>query len=375
MRSPFWTLVSIRVAFWVGTALTLLWAPLHGVDIPADRAYGALGDLLFGTFEHWDAQWFLHVAQDGYNPTSRRRSSRSTRRSSTRSRRSRARTSSPGRCCRSCRRASPRAALAQIARPVLGDRGARDAVLYLALFPTAFVFTALYSDALFLALSTLSFLAASRGRAWQAGIARRARRRDAARRDRAAAGARRSCSGGAAGRSASSRSLLLPLAVVAVLASTSTSTRASATRSRGGSAQTGWQRETGTLGPLTGPLVGDPGRRPRRAADPAAPAARAGGARRLHLDRPARLLERRPPRAARRRRLADVGRVAAARDGVRPLLARDARRHPVGAVEGVPARQPAALPDGRLPDRARARGARRASGRGRARRCSSASGP
>src|SRR5215210_8857761 len=70
MRGPFWTLVAIRVAFWVGTALTLFWAPLHGADIPADRAYGALGDLLFGTFEHWDAQWFLHVALDGYNPVS-----------------------------------------------------------------------------------------------------------------------------------------------------------------------------------------------------------------------------------------------------------------------------------------------------------------
>jgi hypothetical protein len=67
---PFWTIVGIRVAFWVGTALTLLWAPLGGVAIPADRAYGALGDLLFGTFEHWDAQWFLHVARDGYNPVS-----------------------------------------------------------------------------------------------------------------------------------------------------------------------------------------------------------------------------------------------------------------------------------------------------------------
>jgi hypothetical protein len=43
-------------------------------------------------------------------------------------------------------------------------------VLYLALFPTAFVFTALYSDGLFLALSTASFLAALRGRSWTAGI-------------------------------------------------------------------------------------------------------------------------------------------------------------------------------------------------------------
>ena len=167
---PFWTLVGIRVAFWVGTALTLLWAPLVGVDIPADRAYGALGDLLFGTFEHWDAQWFLHVAKDGYNPVSAAffplypallhalawvfRSYLVA-----------------GTLLSLASGGVAAWALAQIARPLLGERGARDSVLYLALFPTAFVFTALYSDGLFLALSSLSFLAALRGRAWSAGLA------------------------------------------------------------------------------------------------------------------------------------------------------------------------------------------------------------
>src|SRR5919202_1155807 len=67
---PFWTLVGIRAAFWIGTALTLLWVPLHGSAIPADGAYSSLTDVLFATFEHWDAQWFLHVAKDGYNETS-----------------------------------------------------------------------------------------------------------------------------------------------------------------------------------------------------------------------------------------------------------------------------------------------------------------
>jgi len=249
MRSAFWTLVSIRVGFWVGTALTLLWAPLHGVDIPADRAYGALGDLLFGTFEHWDAQWFLHVAKDGYNPVSA--------------------AFFPlypalvhvlatvlgsylvaGTLISLVSAGVAATALAQVARPVLGDRGARDGVLYLALFPTAFVFTALYSDALFLALSTLSFLAASRGRAWRAGVL-----------------------GGLAvatrlvgialllalvlflwRRNRPLRLvplLLLPLAVAAYsvyLHFDSGVGDALAWRS----AQTGWQRETGTLGPLTG---------------------------------------------------------------------------------------------------------------------------
>ena len=61
-------------------------------------------------------------------------------------------------------------ALAQIARPLLGERGARDTVLYLALYPVGFVLTALYSEGLFLALAAGSFLAAMRGRPLLAGI-------------------------------------------------------------------------------------------------------------------------------------------------------------------------------------------------------------
>jgi hypothetical protein len=53
---------------------------------------------------------------------------------------------------------------------LLGDRAARDAVLYLALYPVAFVFTAVYSDALFLALSAAAFLGAERGRPLLAGV-------------------------------------------------------------------------------------------------------------------------------------------------------------------------------------------------------------
>lgn len=167
---PFWTLVGIRAAFWVATAFTLLWAPLHGGAIPFDRAYGAWGDLFFTTFEHWDAQWFLHVARDGYNPVSAAffplyplavhavawvvRSDLAA-----------------GTLVSLAAAGAAAWALAEIARPLLGPRGARDAVLYLALFPTAYVFTAVYSDALFLALSAASFLAASRGHGWRAGLA------------------------------------------------------------------------------------------------------------------------------------------------------------------------------------------------------------
>ena len=60
--------------------------------------------------------------------------------------------------------------LAQIARAVLGVRGAHDAVLYFALYPVGFVLTSLYSEGLFLALASGSFLAAMRGRPLLAGV-------------------------------------------------------------------------------------------------------------------------------------------------------------------------------------------------------------
>jgi hypothetical protein len=166
VRHPFSTFVAIRVAFWLGTAATLLWAPAHGDAVAPERAWGPLSDLLFGTFDHWDAQWFLHVARDGYNATSA--------------------AFFPlyplllhlvgsslvwGTFISLVAAGIGAVAISKIAEPVIGSEGAHDSVLVLALFPTAFVFTALYSDGLFLALSAASFLGAQRGRPWTAGIA------------------------------------------------------------------------------------------------------------------------------------------------------------------------------------------------------------
>ena len=78
--------------------------------------------------------------------------------------------------------------LAQLARPLLGERGAHDVVLYFALYPVGFVFTSLYSEGLFLALAAGSFLAATRGPAAARRRAGRLRDRDAA--DGAGAAAR-----------------------------------------------------------------------------------------------------------------------------------------------------------------------------------------
>jgi hypothetical protein len=58
----------------------------------------------------------------------------------------------------------------RLARPFLGAAGAFDTVLLLALYPVAFVFTAAYSDGLFLALAAGSFLAGTQRRPLVAGV-------------------------------------------------------------------------------------------------------------------------------------------------------------------------------------------------------------
>jgi len=167
---PARTLLWIRVAIWVGTALTLLWAPLRGAQIPPFRAYDARTDLLFDTFAHWDAQWFLHIAEHGYD------SKQATSffplypllvhavawvaRSAV----------VAGVLISLVAAAAAAVALVRIARPLLGPAGAVDALLLVALYPLAFVFTAPQSDALFLALVAWSFLLAQRGSPLRAGI-------------------------------------------------------------------------------------------------------------------------------------------------------------------------------------------------------------
>jgi hypothetical protein len=62
------------------------------------------------------------------------------------------------------------AGLVRVARAVASPAVAADSVLFLALYPIAFVFTAVYSDALFLALAVWSFAFAFRGRGFAAGV-------------------------------------------------------------------------------------------------------------------------------------------------------------------------------------------------------------
>jgi hypothetical protein len=166
---PFWTLVSIRVGFWFLAALSLLWSPLRA-DIPPFRAYGARSDLFFGTFAQWDSGWFLRIAQRGYDvkestaffpvyPLLVRGVSAIV-----------GSTLVAGVLVSLVSGGIAAILLAEIAKAVIGEEAAGDAVLYVALYPIAFVFTGVYAEGLFLALTTGSVLAAMRGRPWLAGV-------------------------------------------------------------------------------------------------------------------------------------------------------------------------------------------------------------
>ena len=174
---PFWVLVGIRLAFWLGTALTLLWqrprfsAQDRDLRLPSFQAYDAHTDLLFNTFSQWDAGWYLNIAENGYRgeqaaaffplyPLVVHAVAWVTRSALV-----------AGVLVSLVAAGIAAVLLAKVARELLGERAARDSVLYLALFPVAFVFTSLYSDGLFLALATGSVLAAMRGRPWVAGLA------------------------------------------------------------------------------------------------------------------------------------------------------------------------------------------------------------
>ena len=151
--------------------MTLLWSPIRDAAAqPPFRAWVGLGDWLFDTFAQWDSVWFLHVARHGYDlketaaffplyPLVVR---------------------GVAEVLRSDVAAAVLVSLAagtaavvllhRLARPLLGEPTAATTVLLVALYPIAFVFTAAYSDGLFLALAAGSFLAAVERRPLLAGV-------------------------------------------------------------------------------------------------------------------------------------------------------------------------------------------------------------
>ena len=167
---PAGTLLTIRVAFLVGTALTLVWAPAADRRLIGD-AYGPGSDFLFRTFSQWDARWFLQISMHGYEEVPQAAAFFPVYPALVHA--LAWVTGSPlvaGVLISLGAGAVAAWALAEIARPLIGDRGARDSVLYLALYPIGFVLTSLYSEGLFLALAAGAFLAAMRGRPVAAGI-------------------------------------------------------------------------------------------------------------------------------------------------------------------------------------------------------------
>lgn len=173
---PFWTLVGIRLGFVLATALTLLWElPRFSTtdrDLRFDefRAYGGLSDWLFNVFTQFDSGWYLNIARIGYAgdqaaaffplyPAAVALGAVVTRSYVVAAVLVSLVAAGIGAVC-----------LDRIGRELLGDREARDAVLLLATFPAAFVFTSAYPEGLFLAFATGATLAALRGRSVLAGV-------------------------------------------------------------------------------------------------------------------------------------------------------------------------------------------------------------
>jgi hypothetical protein len=169
LRGPFGLVVGTRIAYLAATLVALLWAPLR-TGFPLYHAYGARSDFAFGAFEHWDADWFLRIARDGYD----------VKQSASFFPLYPALTAGLGFVLRSNLVAGvlislvaaglAGVAVVRIARAIASPAVAADSVLFLALYPIAFVFTAVYSDALFLALASWSFLFALERRPWPAAI-------------------------------------------------------------------------------------------------------------------------------------------------------------------------------------------------------------
>jgi hypothetical protein len=157
--SPAAELVAIRLAYVVLAALGLLWMP----GTPGLHAYNAHGDLLFGTFAQWDAGWFVRIARHGYD----------TKQSTAFFPLYPLVVRAVAVVVRSAVAAGVIVSLvsaAGAASLLYRLSGSRSAVLLLALYPVAFVFTSIYSDAFFLLLAIASFLAAVRGRSLAAGV-------------------------------------------------------------------------------------------------------------------------------------------------------------------------------------------------------------
>jgi hypothetical protein len=147
----------------------LLWAPIRS-GFPAHAAYGRRTDFVFGAFDQWDANWFLRIAQHGYDTKQSAsffpfyplltRGLAFVMRSHL----------VAGVAISLVAAAFAGFAVLRIARRWAGGRVAHDSIVFLALYPVSFVFTAVYSDGLFLALAAWAFVFALEGRVTPAAL-------------------------------------------------------------------------------------------------------------------------------------------------------------------------------------------------------------
>jgi hypothetical protein len=167
---PAATFVAIRAAFWIGAAATLIWAPAPDRLLIGD-AYGPATDFLFQSLSQWDARWFLQISLHGYEEVPQAAAFFPVYPAVVHGLAWLTGSELVAGVLISLAAGGVAAwVLAQLARPLLGERGAHDVVLYFALYPVGFVVTSLYSEGLFIALAAGSFLAATRGRPLLAGV-------------------------------------------------------------------------------------------------------------------------------------------------------------------------------------------------------------
>lgn len=127
------------------------------------RPYGELGNLLVAPAARWDATWFLAIAHDGYADAARAAFFPLYPLL--------ARGLLGGIAVSAVAAVLGLAALHRLARLELGERAATATVWLLACFPMAFFLSAVYSEALFLALSVGAVLSARQGRwAWAGAL-------------------------------------------------------------------------------------------------------------------------------------------------------------------------------------------------------------
>ena len=170
LRTPFATVVLIRLGVWLVAAVGLLWAPLAPQLVSPFRAYTGIGDWFFGTFAQWDSGWFARIALHGYDVSQTAAFFPLYPLCLAALRHLTGSTIVAGSLLSLAAGATGAVLVRRIALELLTPRLADDSLLYVALYPIAFVFTALYSDALFLALAAGAMLAGLRRRSLAAGV-------------------------------------------------------------------------------------------------------------------------------------------------------------------------------------------------------------